>query len=47
MIEVAGSVHHAMYLNILATDDVENEVGFNNQDAITIVSKLQMSRYSS
>jgi hypothetical protein len=47
MIKVAGSMDHAMYLDILATDDVENEVGFNDQDAITILSKLRMPWYSS
>jgi hypothetical protein len=47
VIEVAGSVYHAMYFDILATDDVENEVGFNDQDAITILSKLRMPWYTS
>ena len=47
VIEVAGSVYLAMYLNFLATDDVENEVGFNDQDAITILSKLRMPWSSS
>jgi hypothetical protein len=47
MIEVAGSMDDAMYLNLLATDDVENEVGLKDQDAITILSKLRMAWYSS
>jgi hypothetical protein len=46
VIEVAGSVHHAMYFNLLATDDVENEVRFDDEYPITIFSKLRMSRYS-
>jgi hypothetical protein len=46
MIEVAGSVYHAMDFYLLAADDVENEVGFNHEDSISIFSKLWMPRYS-
>jgi hypothetical protein len=46
VIEVAGSVHYAMYFNLLAADDVEDEVRFNDQDPIAIFSKFRMPRYS-
>jgi len=46
VIEVAGSVDHAMYFNMVAADEVEYEVGFHNHNAITILSELRMPGYS-
>ena len=46
VIEVTGSVHYSMYFNLLAADDVEDEVRFNDQDPITIFSKFRMPWYS-
>jgi hypothetical protein len=36
-----------MYLDSLATNDVEGEIEFDDQDTITVFPKFGMSRYSS
>jgi len=46
VIEVTGSVHYSMYFNLLAADDVEDEVRFNDQDTIATFPKFRMPRYS-
>jgi hypothetical protein len=47
VIKIAGSVNNTMNLDSLATDDVEDEIGFDNQDPIPIFTKFGMSRCSS
>jgi hypothetical protein len=46
-IEVARSVHDAMEFDLVTADNVENEIGFNDVDAIAVFSMLWMPWYSS
>jgi hypothetical protein len=45
VVKIAGAVNDAMYLDSSSTDDIEDEVGVNNKDTITVLSKLRVSRY--
>lgn len=46
-VEIAGPVNDTMYLNSLSTDDVENKIGFDDQDTVAVLPKLRVSRYPS
>jgi len=45
VIEIAGGVNNTVDLNGLPTDNVEDQVGLNNEDTIAVLSKLGMARY--
>lgn len=47
MIEIAGTVDHSVNLNGQTTNAVENKVGLNNQDSLTVVTQLGVPRNSS
>jgi hypothetical protein len=44
VVEITGAMNDAMYLDNPSTDDVENEVGLNNQDTITVLSEFRVAR---
>jgi hypothetical protein len=43
VINIAGSVNNTMNLDGLATDNVEDEIGFDDQDPIPLFTKFGMS----
>jgi len=46
MIEIAGTVDDPMNFDLQATYDVEDKVGVNNQDTVSVLAKSRMTRYS-
>jgi hypothetical protein len=45
VVKIAGSVNDTMYLDGPPTDDVEDKIGFNDQDTVAVLSKSWVSRY--
>jgi hypothetical protein len=46
LVKIAGPVNDTMYLDSLSTNDVEDKIGFDHQNAIAVLSKFRMSRHS-
>jgi hypothetical protein len=46
VIEVSRAVDYSMDFNCQSTDDVEDKVGFNYQNAVAVLSEFWMARYS-
>lgn len=46
MIQIAGAVHNTMYLNRLATNKIEDKVGFNDENSVAVLTKPRMTRHT-
>jgi hypothetical protein len=44
MIQIAGAAHKGVYLNSLPANNVEDKIGFNDQNSVAVLAKLRVTR---